>query len=122
MTNSGGGDASDPLRPVGPGGVDRASRARGIDHAAGAEGVEGAAGASAVDPAGEATAVRGPDAIAEALAAGRIDPAAARALLIDEAVAAALPPGADPAMAAELRAEIEAVLAADPTLERLLTP
>jgi hypothetical protein len=119
MTNSGGGDPSDPLRPIGPGALDGASRARGIERA---EGAEEAAAAGPVSATAHTAATEGTDAIAQALAAGEIDPATARALLLDEAIAASLPPGADPALAAELRAEIEAVLAADPTLQRLLTP
>ena len=119
MTNSGGGDASDPLARVGPRGIDGASAARGVDRAEAADEV---ARPEAIDPAAETAPASGTDAIAEALAAGRIDPAAARAQLIDEALAASLPPGSDPALIADLRAEIEAALAADPTLDRLLTP
>lgn len=121
MTNSGGGDASDPLRPVGPRAranpMQGASRAQGVQRA---DGPEASSSTAAVDPAGAAARASGTDGIAEALAAGTIDPATARAQLIDEAIAASLPPGSDPALVADLRAEIEAVLAADPTLERLL--
>jgi hypothetical protein len=62
------------------------------------------------------------DAITHDLATGAIDATEARRLLVEHAVAARLPPGADPALAAELRAEIEALLEADPTLARLLAP
>jgi hypothetical protein len=60
------------------------------------------------------------DAIAEALASGAIDAAEARAQLIEQAVRAQLPAGADPALAAELTAEVAALLEADPLLEALL--
>lgn len=119
MTNSGGGDASDPLRPIGRGGLEGASRARGVE---GAPEVRGSEAVGAVEAAEGTRSTAEIDAITEDLAAGRIDPATARARLIDDAIAQALPPGSDPALVADLRAELEAVLAADPLLDRLLTP
>ncbi|MBK7827770.1 hypothetical protein [Nannocystis sp.] len=58
--------------------------------------------------------------ISEALAAGAIDAEAARVQLIDAVVAAQMPAGADPALWREIRAEVEALLAGDPTLADLL--
>jgi hypothetical protein len=60
------------------------------------------------------------DEIAHALASGAIDPADARAQLIARAVESQLP-GLDPEAIAEIRAEVEALLEADPLLERLLS-
>lgn len=122
MTNSGGGDASDPLagplRPVGPRSVDRASRAHDAEAV---DGAKSTAAATAAEEVGAISEARPSDAVAEALAAGHIDAEAARARLIDDALRAQLPAGTDPALMAELRAELEAVLASDPVLQRLLT-
>jgi hypothetical protein len=62
------------------------------------------------------------DAIAADLASGAIDPATARARLIEHAVQSQLPSDADPAMVAAIRAEVEALLADSPLLEQLLRP
>ena len=120
MTQPGGSDPSDPLRPVGPlrgDGVNGASATQAADGAAAADGVEAT---SAVDPAAATDEVRGTDAIADALEAGAIDAEAARARLIEDALAAHLPADADPAVVEAVRADIEAALADDPTLDRLL--
>jgi hypothetical protein len=85
-----------------------------------AEGVEGVEAADRAAPTEGASATASTDAIAEALGAGRIDAEQARAQLIDEALRAQLPAGADPALVEELRAELSALLADDPTLARLL--
>ncbi len=82
-----------------------------------AEGPEGSGEAIAVDADPE-----GVDAVARALQAGEITPTEARNQLIDGVIAARLPADADPALAAELRTEIEDMLEADPTLAGLLEP
>lgn len=74
------------------------------------------AGAAAV----EATAADPVAAIGEALAAGAIDAETARVQLVEVIVAAQMPAGADPALWREIRAEVEALLAGDPTLTDLL--
>ena len=100
--------------PLSIGGV---SRAAGTTAPAGAEAVEGAAAAAGVSgPEGAGTT----DAIAEALAAGTLDVEAATRELVAQSVASALGPGADPASVAALSAEVEALLAGDPTLADLL--
>jgi len=58
--------------------------------------------------------------VAEALATGAIDGDAALRALVDHATAAVLGPAADPAQVAAVRAEVEALLADDPTLASLL--
>jgi hypothetical protein len=119
MTNSGGGDPTEPLSPVSgselgaANAIDAVGEAPKTDEIGAAAPVGGPEGVDAPTPT---------DAIAQALAAGEIDADQARAQLIDAAVAAQLPPDVDPAVAADLRAEVAAALAADPTLERLLTP
>ena len=70
--------------------------------------MQGVAGADAVDE------------IAQALAAGTIDADVAKAQLIDQAVGAQIPPGASAELVAEIRAELTALLEADPVLEQLL--
>lgn len=118
MPNSG---SRDPTGPLGPIGSDRSEAIAPSDAATGAEGVartraaEGAASASAV---GATTA----EAIASALASGTIDAQTARMQLIDEAVRAHLPPDAAPETVSAIRAEVEALLAHDPLVERLLRP
>lgn len=103
----------DGITHTGPQGVDGVESVESADAAPSAEGVEAtqrAQGASAVDS------------VVADLAAGRIDAAAARARLVDEAVAAQVGPGADPALIAEIRAQVEALLDNDPTLAALLSP
>lgn len=109
MTNSG---PSDPLERIG------GAKIAATDAASAADGASAVESAPAVDaPAASST-----DAIAQALANGEIDPAQAKSALIDAAVAAQLPANADPVLAAEIRAQVEAALEADPTLAALLTP
>lgn len=102
------------------------SRSAGADAAAAAdasEAVDAAAASAAVDPAApvEASgAASGPAAIADALAAGTIDAAQARAALIADAVDAHLPAGASPELVSRIRAEVEAMLASDPVVAELL--
>jgi hypothetical protein len=120
MTNSGGGDPlAGPLRPVGPREVDRAAQAQDVEATGGAEST---AAPAAPEEIGAVSGARPSDAVAQALAAGQIDAEAARAQLIDDALRAQLPAGSDPALVADLRAELEAIFAADPVLARLLTP
>lgn len=71
----------------------------------------GAVAADAIDP------VVG---ISDALATGAIDPETARSRLIDAVVTAQMPAGADPVVWQEIRADVEALLAGDPTLMDLL--
>lgn len=78
------------------------------------------AGAAAVEAAGAAAAADPVAAISEALAAGAIDAETARVQLVEAIVAAQMPAGADPALWLEIRAEVEALLAGDPTLTDLL--
>lgn len=59
-------------------------------------------------------------AVSEALATGAIDAETARVQLVDAIVASQMPAGADPALWSEVRAEVEALLAGDPTLADLL--
>jgi hypothetical protein len=102
-----------------PWSVGGVTRTPGTGAPAGAEAVEGtqaASGAAAVEPAQQGSV----DAVCEALAAGSLDVEAATRELVAQSVAAALGPGADPVVLAQLRAEVEAMLAGDPTLAQLL--
>jgi hypothetical protein len=96
----------------GPEPVDGAEGAASTDASAAVDGAAAVGGAEVSDPA----------AIADALASGAIDAQTARAQLIDAAVASQLPADASPALAASVRAEVEAMLAGNPTLEALLRP
>jgi hypothetical protein len=116
MTSSG--KDPDDLRV---GAISGAERATGPEAAEAVVGASGTRGAAAVDGVGEAGSVRGTEAITSALASGAIDAAEARSLLIEDAVRAQLPAGADAATIAAIREEVEAVLAADPTLDALLS-
>ena len=85
--------------------------------------LEPTTGAQSVEPsAGAQIELEGPAAVAQALEAGEITPAEARNQLVESALQARLPDDVNPALRAEIRAEIEAVLDADPTLARLLDP
>ncbi len=129
------GDPQDPISPVGGAGApdasdspDGASLEPGLEPAAGAEMVGELDAAEASGP--EATAasggVDGPAAlqgdadIALALERGNLSPAEAQRALIEQVVERQLPEGASPAERANMRAELEAVLAGDPTLAHLL--
>ncbi|HWB78328.1 MAG TPA: hypothetical protein VG755_25355 [Nannocystaceae bacterium] len=103
--------------PLSIGGV---SRTAGTTASAGAEAVDGAAAAAGVRGPDEVASAGTTDAIAEALAAGTLDVEAATRELVAQSVANALGPGADPASVAALSAEVEALLAGDPTLADLL--
>ncbi len=96
--------------------VDAAAATAGVDATA------GATAAGATTEVGAAGAVRADPiaAITDALATGAIDPDTARSRLIDAVVAAQMPAGADPAVWQEIRADVEALLAGDPTLMDLL--
>ena len=102
---------------------------RGVGRSAGAARTESVDAAPALDSAaaveqaaapGEVGSVDPLRALTEALAAGAIDAETARVQLIDAMVAAQMPAGADPALWSEIRAEVEALLAGDPTLNDLL--
>ncbi|MBC8069072.1 MAG: SurA N-terminal domain-containing protein, partial [Deltaproteobacteria bacterium] len=60
------------------------------------------------------------DAVSEAIASGAMDVEAATRELVAQSVASLLGAGADPAAVEEIRAEVEALLAGDPTLAHLL--
>jgi len=79
-----------------------------------------AASISAVSGATEAQATAATEAIVAALASGAVGTAAAQARLIDHAVRAQLPAHADAQLVDDLREEVEALLASDPTLAALL--
>ena len=79
--------------------------------AAGSTTEVGAVGAVAADPIAS---------ISDALAAGAIDADTARSQLIDAVVASQMPPGANPAVWQAIRAEVEALVAGDPTIADLL--
>jgi len=96
----------------------------GVAAGAGVEGVDGVDGVDAVvdSAAIEATTLEANRAIAEGLASGALDPAAAQQLLIDQVLAEQLPPGVAPEQLARLRGEIAALLESDPALANLLRP
>ena len=85
----------------------------GSEAAAGAAGAEGS---GSIDGTAAAAANR---AIAEGLASGAIDPAAAQQVLIDQ-VLAEQPPGLAPEQLERLRGELAALLESDPALKALL--
>jgi len=115
-------DDDDPnsLRIGALSGVTRSGASAATDPADAVAGAAAAEAAAPVDPAPDVGALGGPDAVAHALATGAIDPAQARAALIDDAVAAHLPVDADPLFVSRIRAEVEALLADDPVLAELL--
>jgi hypothetical protein len=76
--------------------------------------------ASGTAPTSPTEAIRGDAAIAEALAAGRIDSVAARELLLAEVAAEQLPADASAESIARLTAALRELLADDPSLARLL--
>lgn len=122
MPNSGNGDPTDPLPPVGSGGAQPLAPGgapAGSDRAAE---VSGSGGPEAAQAAESVAGSPDPDAIASALASGALDPRTARAQLIDRAVRAQLPRDATPETVAAIRAEVEALLGDDPVLEQLLQP
>lgn len=79
-----------------------------------------AANAEAVGRAEATAASPAMDAISEDLATGAIDPATARTRLIERSVSGQLPASVDPALVERIRAEVDCLLEADPTLARLL--
>jgi hypothetical protein len=85
---------------------------------AAAGGVDALTASAATSPT---TAISGDAALAEALASGRIDAAAASELLIAEVVAEQLGP-ANPDTLAHVSEALQTLLADDPTLARLLRP
>ena len=87
-----------------------------------ADSAESASGINATAPTRAPTAAGDVEALSQALAAGEIDPAQAQEMLINAVVAQQLPEGAGPELAEAIRAEVEAMLAEDPTLQALLSP
>jgi hypothetical protein len=83
----------------------------------GSEAVDAASASAAASPS---AAIHGDTAIAEALAAGRIDSVAAQELLLAEVVGEQLPASASAESIARLTAQLRELLADDPTLARLL--
>ena len=118
MPNSGSGDPTDPLEPVGPG---RSEALTPSDGAAGPGAIEGPRAASSAIAADRVEGASA-EAIASALSAGTIDAPTARAQLIDRAVRSRLPADASPEAIAAICAEVEALLGGDPLLDGLLRP
>ncbi|MBL4685103.1 MAG: hypothetical protein JKY37_10980 [Nannocystaceae bacterium] len=111
-------EISGPQGADGPAGAAASTEVVGTEAASGAEATSGVVGAAELDGA---HGVDGTAAITEALQAGEINAESARTTLIEQAIAAHLPPDADPAVVDELRAELSAALADDPTLAGLLS-
>ena len=99
--------------PLRIGGVPRTAGAAAVDAAASAEAPEAIRG---IDTLEIDAAAR----VAQSLAAGAIDTDTAVATLAEAAATTMLGPGADAAAIAAVRAEVEALLAGDPTLAALL--
>jgi hypothetical protein len=110
------GDDPEDLRIAGIGKAGAAAPSEALD---GVSSTQDVAGAAAVEQVSGSSDVAH---IAAALSAGTMDPAAAKAELIERAVAAQLPPEAPPELVAEVRAEVAALLDADPVLGQLLRP
>ena len=106
-----GANAIDPAARAGEVDAATAASAASAASAAGAATEVNAVGAVAADPVA---------AISDALATGAIDADTAHSRLIDAVVASQMPPGADPAVWQAIRAEVEALLAGDPTIAELL--
>lgn len=115
-------DPSDTTTLPGLSGVGRTTAASRPEAVAAPEAVDGAAAAEAAAPVAGAGAVDPLAALTEALATSAIDAEAARTQLIAAVVRAQAPPGADPAVWRSIEAEVEALLAGDPTLADLLRP
>jgi hypothetical protein len=114
-----GSNRNDPRYPAGVGEIVR----RSVPPSANVEHMHApvpAANAEAAGPAEAVKACSAMDAIAEGLAAGAIDGPGARARLVERAVARQLPARVDPALLECIRAEVDRLLTADPTLARLL--
>jgi len=106
-------DAAGPTEATdATGAADAADAADAAGSAQSAAEVQSTSGASEVGAVADITA---------GLESGAIDAAQAKAALIEQALAAHLPPDADAALVAEVRADLEAALANDPTLTSLLS-
>ncbi|HEY8375734.1 MAG TPA: hypothetical protein VIK91_04555 [Nannocystis sp.] len=103
------------MRPVSD---DPASAATGIARVSETPPPAGPAGAEAVSPAPPVAV----EALAAAVAAGALDPAAAAERLIAATVAAQRPAPIDPQAWAAVEREVSALLAGDPALADLLAP
>ena len=97
-------------------GVGRVLDAKAAQNAAPAEGVGAAPPSRATDASSSV------EELTQALAAGEIDPAGAQEMLIDAVVQEQLPADASPELIEAIRAEVEAMLAEDPTLQAMLQP
>jgi hypothetical protein len=114
-----------PSKPRNPGApIESVGAAKAPKRAESAESVEDAAATEAAAPAESVAEVasQADVALAEALSTGAVDPAGARASLIDEVVRAQLPDDAAPELIEKIRGEVEALLGDDPTLAALLDP
>lgn len=90
------------------------------DPAAASGATAGTRSIAATEAASATSEVRGTASISEALGAGAIDAATARAQLIDSIVASQLPRGASPALFTAIRDQVAAMLAQNPHLDDLL--
>lgn len=95
-------------------GLDGAQAPRDVASGAAVDGVNEIAGSMSSD------ALAANQAIAEGLASGVLDPAAAQQLLIDQVLAEQLPPGVAPEQLERLRTELAALLEGDPAIADLL--
>ena len=126
MAHPGGrnGDPSDGVGPVSGRRIGTTAEISNTQATDGAQAADAAGGADAVAEVQSAAGAGEVDAVADiaaGLESGAIDPAQARAALIEQALAAHLPPDADAALVAEVRANLEAALANDPTIASLLS-
>ena len=109
--------SGDDPKELGVAPVSGSTKAAQADPAAPVDGPGGAAAIDGVDPLGNASSAAP---VASELASGAIDGEQATARLIEQAVRAQLPPDAEAAAIQALTSEVEALLAADPTLNALL--
>lgn len=113
-----------PSKPRDPGApIESVGAAKAPKRAESAESVQGAEASEAAQETRDVSGVAQADvALAEALSTGAVDPAQARAQLIEEVVRARLPENAAPELVEQIRGEVEALLGDDPTLAALLDP
>ena len=135
MAHPGGrdGDPSDGVQPVTGRRIGNTAEISNTDAAGPTEATDATGAADAADAAGSAQSAAEVQStsgasevgavadITAGLESGAIDAAQAKAALIEQALAAHLPPDADAALVAEVRADLEAALANDPTLTSLLS-
>lgn len=114
-----------PSKPRDPGAaIESVGAAKAPKRAEGAQAVDDVDASQAADGAQSVSAVASEAdlALAQALSTGAVDPASARAQLIEEVVRGQLPEDASPELIERVRGEVEALLADDPTLAALLDP